>query len=91
MMDRKNIDRLIVNSPYGEPECYWRYNRKARTFSLAGGPAARRVRDCVGRLPSLRRSGRLCRDSLGKPDPTPCEGMAGGWLRRSHWHHEAIA
>ena len=37
MMDRKNIDRLIVNSPYGEPECYWRYNRKARTFSLAEG------------------------------------------------------
>ena len=37
MMDRRSIDRLIINSPYEEPECYWRYNRRARTFSLAEG------------------------------------------------------
>lgn len=37
MRDRRNIDRLIVNSPYEEPECYWRYDRKTRNFSLSDG------------------------------------------------------
>ena len=36
-MDRRSIDRLIINSPYEEPERYWRYNRETRTFSLAEG------------------------------------------------------
>ncbi len=36
-MDRRSIDRLIINSPYEEPECYWRYHRETRTFSLADG------------------------------------------------------
>ena len=36
-MERKTIDRLIVNSPYEEPTRYWRYNRESRTFSLAEG------------------------------------------------------
>ena len=36
-MERKTIDRLIINSPYEEPTRYWRYNRESRTFSLAEG------------------------------------------------------
>ena len=36
-MERKTIDRLIINSPYEEPARYWRYNREGRTFSLAEG------------------------------------------------------
>ena len=36
-MERKTIDRLIINSPYEEPTCFWRYNRESRTFSLAEG------------------------------------------------------
>jgi type III restriction enzyme len=37
MTEQKSIDRLIVNSPYEEPERYWRYNRERRTFSLVDG------------------------------------------------------
>lgn len=33
-MERKTIDRLIINSPYEEPNRYWRYNRESRTFTL---------------------------------------------------------
>jgi type III restriction enzyme len=36
-MDRPSIDRLIVNSPYEEPQRYWRYNRESRTFTLVEG------------------------------------------------------
>ena len=37
MMERTTIDRLIVNSPYEEPQRYWRYNRESRTFTLVEG------------------------------------------------------
>src|SRR5690606_27157249 len=37
LMETKSIDRLIVNSPYDEPERYWRYNRDSRTFTLVEG------------------------------------------------------
>ena len=36
-MERKTIDRLIINSPYEEPQQYWRYNRERRTFTLVEG------------------------------------------------------
>jgi type III restriction enzyme len=36
-MERTFIDRLIVNSPYDEPQCYWCYNRETRTFTLVEG------------------------------------------------------
>lgn len=36
-MEQKSIDRLIVNSPYEEPQRYWRYNRESRTFTLVEG------------------------------------------------------
>jgi len=36
-MDRPTIDRLIINSPYKEPDKYWRYNRESQTFSLVEG------------------------------------------------------
>jgi type III restriction enzyme len=35
--ERRNIDRLIINSPYEEPKRYWSYNRETRTFSLKDG------------------------------------------------------
>ena len=31
------IDRLIINSPYDEPACHWRYDRETRTFNLVEG------------------------------------------------------
>jgi len=37
MMERKTIDRLIINSPYEEPAKYWKYNRERRTFSEVEG------------------------------------------------------
>ena len=36
-MERRTIDRLIINSPYEEPARYWSYNRESRTFSLTAG------------------------------------------------------
>lgn len=36
-MERRTIDRLIINSPYEEPTRYWRYDRETRTFSLVEG------------------------------------------------------
>ena len=36
-MERATIDRLIINSPYGEPTKYWSYDRERRTFSLVEG------------------------------------------------------
>jgi type III restriction enzyme len=33
----KKIDRLIINSPYGEPEEYWSYERTTRTFAKTEG------------------------------------------------------
>src|SRR2546427_6294523 len=37
MTERRSIDRLIVNSPYEEPQRYWRYSRESRTFTLVEG------------------------------------------------------
>ena len=36
-MARRTIDRLIINSPYEEPECHWRYERETRLFDLVEG------------------------------------------------------
>ena len=36
-MGKTTIDRLIINSPYGEPARHWHYERKTRTFDLAEG------------------------------------------------------
>jgi len=36
-MPRTTIDRLIVNSPYEEPQRHWRYDRETRTFDLVEG------------------------------------------------------
>ncbi len=36
-MPTRTIDRLIVNSPYEEPERYWRYDRGTRLFDLVEG------------------------------------------------------
>jgi len=36
-MARTTIDRLIINSPYVEPQRHWRYVRESRTFDLADG------------------------------------------------------
>ena len=33
----KQIDKLIINSPYSEPTHYWSYDRETRSFSLADG------------------------------------------------------
>ena len=33
----KQIDRLIINSPYEEPTRHWRYDRETRLFDLAEG------------------------------------------------------
>ena len=36
-MGKTAIDRLIINSPYEEPQCHWRYDRETRTFDLVEG------------------------------------------------------
>jgi len=36
-MGKTTIDRLIINSPYEEPQRYWRYDRETRTFELVEG------------------------------------------------------
>ena len=33
----KHIDTLIINSPYEEPQAFWRYNREDRTFTQVSG------------------------------------------------------
>ena len=30
----KNIDKLIINSPYQEPKQYWPYDRENRNFNI---------------------------------------------------------
>ena len=40
-MPRTTIDRLIINSPYEEPQRHWRYDREARAFELVAGRAHR--------------------------------------------------
>ena len=37
MMERRTIDRLIVNSPYDEPKHHWHYHRDTQKFSLKDG------------------------------------------------------
>jgi len=37
MMAKTTIDRLIINSPYAEPERHWRYERETRGFDLVEG------------------------------------------------------
>lgn len=36
-MPRTIIDRLIVNSPFEEPQPHWRYDRQTLTFDLVEG------------------------------------------------------
>lgn len=36
-MSNKQIEKLIINSPYEEPKCYWQYLRESREFSLDSG------------------------------------------------------
>ena len=33
----KKIDKLIINSPYKEPQQYWEYHRDTREFVLQKG------------------------------------------------------
>ena len=33
----KQIDKLIINSPYEEPKCYWHYDREHRSFERREG------------------------------------------------------
>ncbi len=37
MMGKTTIDRLIINSPFEEPQRHWRYDRETRTFDLVDG------------------------------------------------------
>ncbi|MFO0109295.1 MAG: BPTD_3080 family restriction endonuclease [Alphaproteobacteria bacterium] len=37
MTSTKQIDRLIINSPYVEPQQFWEYNREERSFTLRQG------------------------------------------------------
>lgn len=37
MMNRATIDKLIINSPYEEPQHYWRFDRDSRLFRLEAG------------------------------------------------------
>ena len=90
-MDRRSIDRLIVNSPYEEPECYWRYDRKVRTFSLAGGRRPAGYVIASEGSQAFDDPGVFVEIPPGKSNPTPCEGLAGRWLCGSHWHYETIA
>jgi type III restriction enzyme len=41
MTERTTIDRLIVNSPYEEPQRYWRYNRENRPSLWSKGSGGR--------------------------------------------------
>ena len=34
---KSTIDKLIINSPYEEPENYWSYDRETRSFTLETG------------------------------------------------------
>ncbi len=36
-MAKTTIDRLIINSPFEEPQRHWRYERETRTFDLVDG------------------------------------------------------
>ncbi len=36
-MGKTTIDRLIINSPYEEPTCHWRYDRETRLFDFVEG------------------------------------------------------
>jgi len=36
-MGKTTIDRLIINSPYEEPQRHWRYDRETRLFDLTEG------------------------------------------------------
>ncbi len=36
-MAQTTIDRLIINSPFDEPQRHWRYDRETRTFDLVDG------------------------------------------------------
>ncbi|MCC6729114.1 MAG: DEAD/DEAH box helicase family protein [Chthonomonadales bacterium] len=36
-MAKTTIDRLIINSPFDEPQRHWRYERETRTFGLVEG------------------------------------------------------
>ena len=40
-MPRTTIDRLIINSPYEEPQRHWRYDREARAFELVAAAGQR--------------------------------------------------
>ncbi|MBW2664216.1 MAG: hypothetical protein JRD93_20130, partial [Deltaproteobacteria bacterium] len=33
----KNIDKLIINSPYKEPKQHWSYDRENRDFNIKEG------------------------------------------------------
>ena len=37
MMDRPTIDKLIINSPYKEPQQFWRFDRDTRLFRREAG------------------------------------------------------
>jgi type III restriction enzyme len=36
-MGETTIDKLIINSPYEEPQHYWKYERETRSFTLEAG------------------------------------------------------
>jgi len=82
---RASIDRLIINSPYAEPERHWRYERETRTFDLVEG---RRPAGYVVTSPDSRAF-----DDLGifVEIPSARQVLARGRLSGRLQHHQAAA
>src|SRR2546428_4226343 len=92
MTGQPSIDRLIVNSPYEEPQRYWRYNRESRTFTLVEGerrPAGYVIASEGSKV--FDDPGVFVAIPLGQPTPSPREDLARSCVSGREWHDQAPA
>ena len=88
-MPRTTIDRLIINSPYEEPQRHWRYDRQTRTFELVAGRRPAGYVVASGDSRAFDDPGIFVGDSPSQPDPPARQSLARGGLSGRDQHHQA--
>lgn len=85
----KQIDKLIINSPYEEPSEHWFYDRETREFERKAGRREAGYIKATEGSQSFDDPGIFVPIEQVKPDSPAHQTMAGEWLSRCYRNHKA--
>ena len=85
----RQIDQLIVNSPFEEPAMHWSYDREFRLFTLTEGRRPAGYIVATEGSKSFDDPGVFVELPLSESNSSKTEDMAGSRIFWRDWHHEA--